>query len=246
MIGYEIIHKETIDSTNNYLTKLVHEQKISHGMVILADHQTNGRGQRNTNWQSNTGQNLLFSYYTKYNKLNVSEQFLITQYVSSSIHSYLCSLGIDATIKWPNDILVGTQKICGVLIENQLQGHFINGSIVGIGLNINQEKFNEPSITSLKLIAGKRFTPLTVLENLLIHLNTFFNKLMTLKKDEIKNYYLENLWLYEKMGNFKSGKNIFQGTIKGTDEFGRLIIETNKTIRIFDLKEVTFLDRNVV
>lgn len=246
MIGYEIIHKEIVDSTNNYLTNLVHDGKISHGVVILADQQTSGRGQRNANWQSNEKQNLLFSYYTKYIQLNISEQFLITQYVSSAIHSYLCSIGINASIKWPNDILVGTQKICGVLIENQLQGQYINGSIVGIGLNINQEKFNESSITSLKLISGEEFSILNVLNGLLIHLNNFFDQLTNLKKEEIKNYYFENLWLFEKTGNFRSENKNFQGIIKGADEFGRLKVEIDKKVRLFDLKEITFLDRNAI
>ena len=246
MIGYEIIHKEIVDSTNNYLTNLVHDCKISHGVVILAEQQTSGRGQRNANWQSDKKQNLLFSYYTKYNQLNISEQFLITQYVSSAIHSYLYSIGISASIKWPNDILVGTHKICGVLIENQLQGQHIKGSIVGIGLNINQEKFNESTITSLKLIFGEKLNVLNVLNGLLIHLNNFFNQLTNLKKEEIQKYYLENLWLYEKTGNFRSENMNFQGIIKGTDEFGRLKVLINNTIRIFDLKEITFLDRNAI
>ena len=186
MIGCEIIHKEVVDSTNNYLTNLVHDGKISHGVVILADHQTNGRGQRNTIWQSIKSKNLLFSYFTTYKELQISEQFLITQYVSSAIHSFLKFKGVETSIKWPNDILFGNQKICGVLIENQIQGQLIKGSIIGIGLNINQEEFEDTSATSLKLITGKDYIISIILNELLNHLNFFFNQLIQSKKVEIK------------------------------------------------------------
>ncbi len=244
MIGCEIIHKEIVDSTNNYLTNLVHDGKISHGLVILADQQTNGRGQRNTIWQSIKSKNLLFSYFTTYKELQISEQFLITQYVSSAIHSFLKFKGVETSIKWPNDILFGNQKICGVLIENQIQGQLIKGSIIGIGLNINQEEFEDTSATSLKLITGKDYIISIILNELLNHLNFFFNQLIQSKKVEIKEYYLKNLWLYEKTGNFRSGNENFQGIIKGTDEFGRLQIEINQKIKLFNLKEIIFLDRN--
>ena len=195
MIGCEIIHKEVVDSTNNYLTNLVHDGKIRHGVVILADQQTNGRGQRNTIWQSIKSKNLLFSYFTTYKELQISEQFLITQYVSSAIHSFLKFKGVETSIKWPNDILFGNQKICGVLIENQIQGQLIKGSIIGIGLNINQEEFEDTSATSLKLITGKDYIISIILNELLNHLNFFFNQIIQSNKVEIKEYYLKNLWL---------------------------------------------------
>jgi BirA family transcriptional regulator, biotin operon repressor / biotin---[acetyl-CoA-carboxylase] ligase len=245
MIGYKIIHKEIVDSTNNYMTNLVYDGKISHGMVILADKQTNGRGQRNATWQSKAKKNLLVSYYTQYKHLKITEQFLIAQYVSSAIHSYLCTLGINAEIKWPNDIIVNKKKICGVLIENQIQGQLIKGSIVGIGLNINQEDFEENSITSLKLLTKKEFDISKTLDELLLHLNRFFD-MLTSQKVLLKNYYLNNLWLFEVKGNFRSKNEDFEGIIKGTDEYGRLKIEINQKIKIFDLKEIIFLDRNVI
>ena len=131
-IGQKIIHLESVDSTNNYAAILLSEGRIGHGTVILADEQTNGRGQRGAKWLSAEGVNLLFSLVVQPDNLSVSDQCVLTEITSLALIEFLRKFGISAQVKWPNDILVNGEKIAGVLIENHLKGNLIASSVIGI------------------------------------------------------------------------------------------------------------------
>ena len=246
MIGHEIIHLERVDSTSNYIATLHKEGKVRHGMVILADEQTNGRGQRDAKWQSEAKKNLLFSFYVEYANLPIDKQEAITHFVSLSIQQAIQTYSIKAVIKWPNDILIDTKKIAGILIENQLRGTKIQSSIIGIGLNVSQTEFNDHRATSLaKEIPKKNITIQLFLEILLTRLNSNFDYLNKGKYSELKKEYLKVLWLLNSPAEFIDEQGHFQGIIRGTDEYGRLMIERESKIHIYNLKEVSFIARNV-
>jgi BirA family biotin operon repressor/biotin-[acetyl-CoA-carboxylase] ligase len=149
-IGQKIIQLARVDSTNNYAAILISEGKGEHGTVILAEDQTAGRGQRGAEWQSKAGENLLMTVILDADNLSALDQFVISEVTALSLVSFLRKIGISARIKWPNDILVGENKIAGVLIENQLRGAQVAKSVVGIGLNINQLEFNGLNATSVR------------------------------------------------------------------------------------------------
>jgi len=140
---FHIIELDSIDSTNNYLSKLNNTTKLSNGTVILAYNQTNGRGQRGNTWSTIPHQNLTFSLFYTPDDLKIDHVFLISMATANAIHQYLASKQLQSTIKWPNDILVDKKKIAGILIENTIQQTNIHSSIIGIGLNINQTEFEE-------------------------------------------------------------------------------------------------------
>ena len=135
------VHLSRVDSTNNYAANLIKSGKAKSGTVILADEQTNGRGQRDAVWQSDPGLNLQFSAIWLPESFFIKDQRYLNFAVSIAIQQFLSKKGVEPQIKWPNDILVGEKKISGVLIENQLQGQRINACIIGIGLNVNQTEF---------------------------------------------------------------------------------------------------------
>jgi len=141
MIGSEIIHFKSVDSTSNYIATLLKESKVVNGLVILADEQTEDRGQRGAKWQSTPSQNILCSFYIQHNELLINHQQNITHFVSLAIINCLNHFGLKAKIKWPNDIVIDNKKIAGILIENQFLGQKIKSSIIGIGLNVIQEDF---------------------------------------------------------------------------------------------------------
>ena len=121
--------------------------------VWCAEYQTAGRGQRGNRWESRQGENLMFSILFRPRGLRAAGQFVISQICSVGIVRYLAELGLDARIKWPNDIYIGDRKICGMLIENTLKDDTLAVSIAGIGLNVNQRVFPPelPNPTSVLL-----------------------------------------------------------------------------------------------
>ena len=144
-----IIGLDTVDSTNRYLrdeadvlwNECAAEKRF---VVVVAGHQTAGRGQRGNKWCSNAGENLLFSILVRPGEqLRVDKQFSLSQVVALSLHDTMRCYGIDAKLKWPNDIYVENRKLAGILVELDYSGAFVEQAIIGIGINVNQELFPE-------------------------------------------------------------------------------------------------------
>ena len=137
-----IIKLDAIDSTNAYLKELTLKSIPFDYTVVIAEEQIQGRGQRGTKWESEIGKNLTVSVFKKIEGLRVEQQFYISMCVSLALINSLKKFQIpQLRIKWPNDILSANKKICGILIENIIKNNELVGCIVGIGLNINQKKF---------------------------------------------------------------------------------------------------------
>ena len=164
---HDIIWLQSVDSTNEEAKR--HISDIDNLSVLSAWEQTAGRGQRGNTWTSAPGENLMFSIVLKFSDkpdfgagsaclphFPAREQFVLNEITSLSVVDFLSLHGISARIKWPNDIYVGSKKICGILIENSLRGSVVSSSIIGIGLNINQRNFNVnlPNPTSMVIEKG--------------------------------------------------------------------------------------------
>lgn len=117
----------------------------THGTVVAARKQTAGRGQRGNTWESEPGKNLTFSILLRPCGIEARRQFMLSEAVAvavaETVESWLPDDAPDVEVKWPNDIYIAGRKVCGILIENSLSGTSIGFSIVGVGININQEKF---------------------------------------------------------------------------------------------------------
>lgn len=240
MLGRKIIKLERVDSTNNYIANLLSDDKIENGTVILADEQTNGKGQRGAVWLSKPAENMIFSIYLSSANLSVKDQFVLTQFISVSVVKTLKKIGLKAVIKWPNDVLINHKKIAGILIENQLTGSSISGSIVGIGLNVNQIDFGELQATSLKLETGIHFSIQEFVFSLLNEINFHWKYIENFEYKTLKDLYLEKLWLLNQRAGFKDENGDFEGIIRGVEENGLLQMERNGEIVFYDLKEIQF------
>src|SRR5574344_955997 len=129
------IHRfNVIDSTNSEALKNVENAKDK--TIWISEFQTAGKGQRGNTWESEQGKNLTFSILFKPNNLLSTKQFALSQAVSLGIFDYLVERGLQATIKWPNDIYVKDKKICGILMENTISGDILSAGVVGIGFNL--------------------------------------------------------------------------------------------------------------
>ena len=134
--------------------------------VFATFEQTAGRGQGSHTWYSTPGKNLTFSIVFKPEALEAKDALLLTQITTLSLVEYLAAENVEARIKWPNDIWVQDRKICGILIENVLDGAFVHDSIIGIGLNLNEENWPEelPNPVSLKELSSKSYDIVQELE----------------------------------------------------------------------------------
>ena len=153
---------DSTDSTNSYVRRRLHS--LDNLSVIASRFQTSGRGQGDHVWVSPDAENLLFSILFRFGDGGISplpalEAVRITHAATLAVHSFLAGEGVEARIKWPNDIWVGDRKICGMLIENILDGPNVACSIIGIGLNLNQKEFDMdlPNPVSLFQLTGRTY-----------------------------------------------------------------------------------------
>jgi BirA family biotin operon repressor/biotin-[acetyl-CoA-carboxylase] ligase len=172
--------------------------------------------------------------------MSVNEQFVLNQLTALAIKDLLGKFGISSSVKWPNDVFVGEEKIAGILIESSISGSLIKDVIIGIGLNVNQTEFSGMRATSMLNQLKENFAVRAVLDELLIHLNYWWSKLVDNGKDEIHQAYLNHLLGFNQWRTFLAGNRSIEGRIDGVDEWGRLMLTSNDQKYVFDLKEITY------
>lgn len=240
-----IIHLvDEIDSTNNYMKSLLLKQKVKEGTIISADFQTGGRGQRGNGWMSENGKNLLFSIVLYPDAVKANEQFLISQVVSLAVADFLRKYADGITIKWPNDIYWREKKICGILIENAIEGDEIKESVCGIGVNLNQESFDSslPNPVSLKQITGEYYEQSIMLEEVRELLFSYYEKLRRGEMQIIAEEYRDSLFRKTGYHLFNDNTNDFIARIKDVASDGTLVLQTeNGNERRFAFKEVRYV-----
>ncbi|WP_299397336.1 biotin--[acetyl-CoA-carboxylase] ligase [uncultured Gelidibacter sp.] len=240
-----IIKLDAIDSTNTYLKKLSVAGNAEDGLAVVAKFQTNGRGQMGTVWSSQEAKNLTFSVFKDVSFVEVSQHFYISMAVSLAVHEALNSLGLtDVKVKWPNDILSDNKKIAGILIENVIKLNVISGSVIGIGLNVNQTDFNDlPSASSLLLLSGHVHNLEEVLNTVLKQIEIHFNYLQNRQFKLLKSKYESHLFRKNKPSTFKNAEgSLFAGYIVGVSDIGQLLVRVeDNIIKSFDFKEVTLM-----
>ena len=227
-------------STNSYALELKSTAVFKEGLVVTADFQTGGKGQRGKEWESNRGENLLLSAVIESN-ISIDNQFDLNILSSIAVMDCLKSYDIDSQIKWPNDILVNKCKIAGILIQNLISKNRITHTVIGIGLNINQIEFTKfyPSATSIQKELGAIINISAVKDNLLNALQLRLENYRL--NSDLKEEYLSNLFQKDKVATFESNNQKFMGIIRGVTKSGLLQIETENSLKEFNLQEVKML-----
>lgn len=240
---YNVIHVKECDSTNNALAETNKAKKQEEGTIFWSDFQSEGKGQRGNKWESEKGKNLLFSILL-YPKVKANEQFIISQIVSLAVAECLLSYTEDITIKWPNDIYWKEKKICGILVENRLNEDNIEQSIVGIGININQNKFisDAPNPISLKQITEERHNLFEILNKTRNNILNYNLQLQLGNTNSIQKRYKDLLFRNEGYHLYNDGGSDFEARIKDIEPSGLLVLETKEGIeRQFAFKEVKYI-----
>lgn len=240
-----IIKLDAIDSTNTYLKKMDVAGGAEDGLAVVAKFQTNGRGQMGTVWSSQEAKNLTFSVFKDVSFIKVTQHFYISMAVSLAVYKGLNSLGLKKIkVKWPNDILSDDKKIAGILIENVIKLNVISGSVIGIGLNVNQTDFTDlPAASSLLLLSGQVHNLDEVLNIILKEIEIHFDYLKQKQFKLLKSKYESHLFRKNKPSTFKNAEGlVFSGYITGISDLGQLLVKVeDNVIKSFDFKEVVLM-----
>lgn len=240
---HNVIHVKECDSTNNTLEEINKTGKQEEGTILWSDFQSTGKGQRGNKWESEKGKNLLFSMLL-YPGVKANEQFIVSQIVALAVAECLSSYTEDITIKWPNDIYWKEKKICGILVENKLNGDNIEQSIAGTGININQNKFTSdaPNPISLSQITSERHSISDILYKVRANILDYNLQLQSGNINSIKKRYKDLLFRREGYHPYNDGKSDFTAKIKDIEPSGLLVLETEDgTERRFAFKEVKYI-----
>lgn len=241
IIGSERIHFSQVDSTNTEAKRLIDAGAVKEGLVITADYQTQGRGQYGRVWDSQQGQNMIMSTVIAPVFLKVKDQFSLNIIASLAVVELATEYcGNAISVKWPNDVYVGSKKLSGILIQNFIQGDRINKSIMGIGINVNQQIWPDEvtRATSLSLEAKTQLNRDKITKDFCIHLDKMYKKLQ-LFPEEMRQRYTSLLFKRGVQSSFAQGDEKFIGEIKGIDEIGKLEIKVNGEIKSFTHGEIS-------
>lgn len=242
----DIVKLDAISSTNLILKEYIKEKKAKHQTVITAEYQTKGRGQMHTQWESEHSKNLLFSMFLVFDNYLISDQFYLTCAVSLGIYKVISRYKIKGlSVKWPNDIMAGDQKIAGILIENTLVQDHIKNAIIGVGLNVNQVLFPNyvPNAVSMKNLSGQEFDREILLKELLDSIVFYIDKLNAKEYSFLKHTYEEVMYKKGETILFEDLKGkTFPAKILGVSRQGKLLLEEEDIhLKLYDFKEIKFL-----
>lgn len=223
---FRVIPFDEVTSTND--VAMASPNLYGHGSVLTARRQTAGRGQRGNRWASAPGENLMFSLVVEPSHILVEHQFRISEMAALAASDAIRSVtgGVAACrVKWPNDLYVGDRKIGGILIEHSLHSEYLSRSVIGIGINIRQRKFDPslPNPTSLANEIGGENSQMVVPapEEVLTAFCTAFDTRYTQDEKALHADFMARLWRGDPARSYPyrdaASGAIFEASIAGID-----------------------------
>lgn len=234
--------EETV-STNRYARELPEDESLELTLVT-AEFQTAGRGAGTNKWESERGQNLLFSIIAYPQQLPANQMFALSEVTALAICDILNSYTEGFQIKWPNDIYYNDKKIVGMLIENDLRGKQVHRSVIGVGVNINQTEFisDAPNPVSLAQILGHEEDRNQVLDYIMQRFIYYYGLMEKKRYGELHQLYMQHLYRRNAQHTYADATGTFQAQIIDVEPTGHLVLEDeNGRLRRYDFKEVRFI-----
>jgi BirA family biotin operon repressor/biotin-[acetyl-CoA-carboxylase] ligase len=238
-----IIKINSCGSTNAYLKELSKKQNLEEGTFLSTWEQVEGRGQNGTYWEAKEGKNLTFSVIFSPDFVPITNYFLLSEAVALGVKECLDLYTDFISIKWPNDIYYKDKKIAGILIENSLTGQILSQSIVGIGINVNQEIFcsNAPNPISIKQIIEKETDLDLLLEQLSGFILSRYEQLRRGEIDSIVKDYHSALYRNTGFHLYRDKETFFRARIECVSNDGLLHLITDEEEKsTYSFKEVAF------
>lgn len=223
-------------------------EPLTEGTVIMADNQFAGRGQHNNVWYAQPGLNLTFSLYLKPVFLPVNQQFLLNMAISIGIRDALKSLIPEGIcVKWPNDIYYKNLKVGGVLIENMISGSTYKTAIIGIGINVNQQRFDFETAKkagSLKEILQQDVNLLMLLAEICRQIEKQYLRLKSGDDRLLRQDYTNSLYRFGELAAYRHNDTVFNAKLIDVSEAGQLVLLRGAAKQYYNFKEIEFLNNN--
>ncbi len=240
----EPIYIAQTTSTNTSLAEICDRGEAANLSSVYTSFQTAGRGQRGNKWESEQGKNLLFSIVIFPERLMAKHHFILLQITALALYDILSEYTDGISIKWPNDIYWRDKKICGTLIENDLKGIYIERSISGTGVNLNQKEFKSdaPNPISLSQITGDTYDIETILHKMLNATEKYYRMFEEGYSTAIRQKYLDAIYRKEGLHRYKDADGEFEAAIADIEEDGRFVLQDKEgNIRKYLFKEVSYV-----
>ncbi|MDA3910855.1 MAG: biotin--[acetyl-CoA-carboxylase] ligase [Bacteroidales bacterium] len=239
----KIIHVDVCESSNQEALKFTELLKSHTEFAISVKKQLAGRGMGKNLWHSTVGKNITVSFVKYPRFLAPDKQFFISMTSSLAVQDTLAETGVKSRIKWPNDILVGDEKISGILIENQISGDVIENTRIGIGLNVNENKFPFEISNPVSLVnLGFDVSPDDLVYELADAMDKWYYRLKEGHYSQIKKQYLAQLLGYKKYLKYQDDFEQFEAKIIDVNELGYLILQDKShNIREYEMKTVKMI-----
>ena len=226
VLGCELTVLDSVGSTNDHL-KAMGDKGCKSGTVVAAREQVSGKGRLGRTWQSRKDENLMFSFLLR-PKMLPSEAACVTPLTGLAVCKALREFtGLDCRIKWPNDIIVGRKKLCGILTEMSAELDAVNYLVTGVGINVDQARFLDDiaaKATSLFSETGVHFDKNRLLAAVLERLEKeFLRHDMALSPQALEEYSSLCATLGRNVG-FTRGGRALEGKAEGVDPSGALIV----------------------
>jgi BirA family biotin operon repressor/biotin-[acetyl-CoA-carboxylase] ligase len=231
-----------IDSTNTRARELA-EEGAGEGTLVIAEHQTRGRGRLDRGWASPPGENLLFSLLLRPN-LSPRETFSLIMLTSVSLcRAVQAETGLEAGIKWPNDIYLNGKKLAGILAEFAADSDRVNHVVIGLGVNVNWAPDRLPPgsqpATSLQWEAGRKISRVELLAAFLNQAEELYGEAQRQGYRTVRREWDRHSLVRDRPVRIYSGQETWQGVARGIDEYGALIV------RLEDGREKRFYSGDV-
>jgi|TARA_B100000131_G_scaffold81846_2_gene78769 BirA family biotin operon repressor/biotin-[acetyl-CoA-carboxylase] ligase len=229
------IYLSEVDSTNTFAKNLTEKE---HGICIYSSNQRFGKGRNNRTWFSKRDDSLAMSMVLEY--IDHKQSSLIPIATSIAVNKTLDKWGIKSKIKWPNDILVNSRKISGILCELDYLPNNKNFIIVGLGININNSEADfvsdnridyKISPTSMMMEIGEKIDIRNFIKDLLNQLVITYTDLKSRQFDALINYYKDHWHDMDKKIQVSLGNKLVEGIAKDIKKDGSLVLEIDSGIK---------------
>ena len=242
----DILRLKEVDSTNAYIMRNVAELEAP--VQVSAYSQTAGQGQRGNSWEAAPGENLTFSIFYRPSGLPPMAQFSMSEAVALAVVDFLARHGIEAKVKWPNDIYVGDRKICGILIRHSVMGSYVSYSVIGVGIDVNQTLFlsDAPNPVSMRQITGETYDIASLEKEVAEVMEHRLECIVTQESRQRLHYeFMRNLWRGDgqpyPFQDAATGE-VFLARIEGVASHGPITLRlSDGTERTYAFKEVSFV-----
>ncbi len=240
IIGRKIYYFKSIDSTNNYAKKVAQEGCVD-GTVIVADAQTSGRGRMGRSWDSKEGCGIWMSVVLR-PSISPQDVQIITLAASIAVVEALKHVtGIDAGIKWPNDVIIGGKKVCGILTEMSTEMDRVNYVVLGIGLNISQKNDDFPKELRSRAISLKAYMEENnmsvpsirrsdIIKHILLELEKHYDSMTSGNTEEIIKMWRENSVTLGRKVKIIYKNAEYEGIARDVTDEGKLVVYCNDGI----------------